>query len=263
MMAAAVVGPWYAVVYLAVSPLIAGLPPARQAHESLTHPLRMFILPLSLVVGYLVPAILMGLSSPKLVSNDFRQMAIVSWNVFPILVSLIQTVLSSLCVVLGLSTKDASSPFDHLNAIRFANACALIVSTTSHIAIVSLSAITVVFPFVFEPEYVKEFSPRAVMAPPIFSTAVSSLGQGVRTFMLWDQIFAYGTMLILAGLQLHPVISVSMRTFRPIWTAVFVAFCALVAGPGSACLALNWMQDELLFGSELGLKGSTEIKRRQ
>lgn len=264
MVAAAPAGPWYAIVYLATSPLVTGLGRARQAQESLTRPSWTFILPVSLVVGYLVPAILMALPSPSLVSNDFQQMAIVAWNVFPILVFLVQTVLNSLFAILGLSV-EASSPSQHLGAVRFANTCALIVSTISHIAIVSLSIITLVFPFIVQPEYMRELSPRAVMAPPIFSTTVSSLGEGVRSFMLWDQIFAYGTMLCLAGLQFHQVVSVSgeSETYRPIWTAVLVAIGAVLAGPGTACLALNWIRDELLFRSKVVLKSSAGAAKRQ
>jgi hypothetical protein len=263
MMAAAASGPWYAIVYLATSPLVAGISRAGLAQGSLIQASWGFILPVSLIIGYLAPAILMALHSPSFVSNDFQQVAVVAWNIFPILVGLVHVTLNRASALLGFSVKEPSSPSQHLRAVRFANICGLTISTISHIAMVTLSTMTVMFPFIFQPDYVRELSPRALMAPPFFSIISSSFGEGVRSFLLWDQICANTTMIVLALLQLREVISVSRDSLTPLSSFALFTVGTIVAGPGSACLALNWLRDELLFGGPVVTKsGSDAAKER-
>jgi len=51
----------------------------------------MLVLP-CLILGYLLPAVMMALPSPDLVSNDFQQLALVAWNLFPVLVYVVMQV---------------------------------------------------------------------------------------------------------------------------------------------------------------------------
>ncbi|THC89906.1 hypothetical protein EYZ11_010638 [Aspergillus tanneri] len=44
-------------------------------------------------MGYVLPAVAMALPSPRLVSNNFLQLALVAWNMFPIFIYLVMQTL--------------------------------------------------------------------------------------------------------------------------------------------------------------------------
>lgn len=250
-MAAAAAGPWYAIMFLSISPLASTLPPKRMVELSLTPALSTLLLPVSLLVGYIIPASVMALPSPSLVSNGFQQMAVVAWNVFPVLVSLVQIALGAFVRILGVwPESERRSPAQHLVAVRLAYTCALAVSTISHVAFILLGATAVFFPFFLQPEYARVFHPRVMMVPPMSWTSVGSLGDGVRGFMLWDQVFVYATMLFLTELQLSRAVTTSGPNLMSVKAHVLALIVLAVLGPGSVCLVLSWARDEYLCGSE-------------
>ena len=79
---------------------------------------------------------------------------------------------------------------------------------------------------------------------------VASLGEGVRSFLLWDQIFAYSTMLFLALLQLARVAPALVERCGILRLSSLVIGATAVVGPGSACILLNWAGDEFLTHSD-------------
>ena len=248
MMGAAIAGPWYAFLYLSRSPFASGPASSHQARGFLVPPYPTMLLPVSLALGYILPAILMALPSPLTVSNGFQQMALVAWNLFPVILSLVQNLLATSSSMLGLiPVAETPSPEQHLGAVQIAYISGLIVSSTLHVAVISLSAMTVIFPFLYRAEYVRAFSPKAIILPLTSWTPVASLGEGVRSFLLWDQVFAYATMIFLALLQLVRVAPKLAERVGVLRMIVLVLLAIIVAGPGSACILLNWAADESLF----------------
>lgn len=253
-MGAAVAGPWYALLYLSKSSFASGPASWHQARGFLAPPYPTMLLPVSLALGYMLPAILMALQSPLTVSNDFQQMAVVAWNLFPVILSLVQNVLKTSSSMLGLiPAPERPSPEQHLGAVRIAYIFGLIVSSALHVAVISLSAMTAIFPFLYRAEYVRAFSPKAILLPRTSWTPVASLGEGVRNFLLWDQVFAYATMIFLALLQLVRVAPTLMERIGVLRMIVLVLGAVMVAGPGSACILLNWAADESLVYHDLAL----------
>lgn len=244
-MGAAVAGPWYAILYLSRSPFGSGSAFLRRGQGFLTPPSATMLLPVSLTLGYILPAVLMALPSPLTVSNGFQQMAVVAWNLFPVILSLVQTTLVTSSSMLGLVREvETPSPEQYLSAVRIAYICGLIVGSALHIAVVSLSATTVLFPFLYRAEYVQALTPRALILPRTSWTPVASFGEGVRSFLLWDQVFTYATMLSLAILQLFRVAPRLVKRVGILRLALIVLGTIVVAGPGSACILLYWAGDE-------------------
>ncbi len=202
----------------------------------------------------------MALPSPQIVSNAFQQRVLVLWNLFPLslflLLKILGTITSSL-YPLG-SPRGAVSPQEHLRSIRIVNSIAMVMSAVVHVGIVTLSISTVIFPVMFNEAYIADFSPRALFAPPVAIGGGETVGDGVRGFFLWDQIAGYPVMMLVMMMQLRAAadsLGVGISWMKMVGMAMGVS---CVAGPGSACLALSWLRDEMLFGS--GEEGRGEEK---
>ena len=79
---------------------------------------------------------------------------------------------------------------------------------------------------------------------------------GVRSFFLWDQVFGYSAFMLVMAMQLRT--AVVARGLPTNWGKVvgLAVLILVIAGPGSACLALSWLRDEMLFGPDaVGTKG--------
>ncbi|KAJ5958022.1 uncharacterized protein N7479_005172 [Penicillium vulpinum] len=248
MMAIACTGSFWALWYIAASPLIAenvSLPELQRRSVAASWPL-LLVLP-SLVVGYVLPAVAMALPSPKIVSNDFQQLALVTWNVFPLGVFLVHKALWAIFPSSGDTSISASA---HLKAIRILNAISMLVSFTVHVALSSMSLTTLLFPSLWEPGFISEFLPATLVIPPVSFTQGTTVGHGVRSFFLWDQIFGYMVAILVAWLQLRTVIVARGNKLGWMKLVVGIVGGTVIAGPGSVCLAINWIRDEILLNPE-------------
>ncbi|KAL2834226.1 hypothetical protein BDW59DRAFT_168571 [Aspergillus cavernicola] len=227
------------------------------------------LLPAS-IVGYLLPAVFMCLPSssstaqPPLVSNTFQQFAIIIWNIYPVLILaslyLIRPALSSSTTTASINAKKTT----HIKAIRITTLLTLLLSSAFHISIIGLSLSTVLFPSLFQPHSINQLSPSAIFLPPL-SPGPQALtpGDGVRGFLLWDQVVGYATVMVVVLLELRSaLVSVQAWGWGQGWKVGGVAVgVSLVLGPGSACLVGSWLRDEILFGGwEVQTKGEKKEK---
>ncbi|KAL3468955.1 hypothetical protein BJX99DRAFT_268818 [Aspergillus californicus] len=236
----------------------------------------------ALALGYALPAFLMSIPSsssadtPALVSNMFQQYAIAVWNMYPlvvlVLVYVLRPVLSTLvpsratAVKKSPSSKTDAHPTGRrgkLTALRTTNITALIFSTAMHISIVGISLSTILFPTIFRPAYINHLSPASIFLPPLASGSQAlTPGDGVRGFLLWDQVASYATILVVVLGEFREVVRAvkvqgqgggggTWASLLSSWTGIVgVVGVSLVLGPGSACLVVSWMRDEILFGDE-------------
>jgi hypothetical protein len=199
------------------------------------------VVPFALLIGYVASAVLMALPSPDVVSNSFQQYAIAAWNMFPLLVLAAQSLLTPVARCLPRSTSS------HLAAIRIVNSLTLVMTCASHWVFFGLAITSKLFPHVFAPRYVDVFSPKSLFAPPLEIVQSKTFGDGVRSFMLWDQVFGYALVGLVMLLQLQKADVAVGREYK--WTRALTATLtlAVVLGPGSAILVVSWIRDELLF----------------
>ncbi|KAI9369637.1 hypothetical protein BJX61DRAFT_536280 [Aspergillus egyptiacus] len=242
-------GPFWALWYLASSPLVTdglSLNELRnKSHAPAGHIL--LVLP-GLLLGYVVPAVAMTLPSPDLVSNNFQQLALVAWNIFPVFVYL---VMQALHMVLP-QIEPCSPKTRNRTAIRIVHGTSLILSFAFHAGIVTLSLTTLLFPNLWRGETISQFHPASLFVPPVAVTAARTVGDGVRSFFLWDQVFGYTIGILVAWLQLRAVLVARKMDGDWAWPKVLLGIVAgaVVAGPGSVCGGINWIRDELLMETE-------------
>ncbi|KAK1979462.1 hypothetical protein LZ30DRAFT_726207 [Colletotrichum cereale] len=230
------------------------------ARTPLSSPHAPFLILAALVMGYAAPASLMLLPSPRVLSADSKQLALVLWNIFPIWVLAALFGLRSVLPLARSSQQQPGGSFKLAAAVTqprtnrryIANMAlvyvpVLIVSVYSHIAVLAATVSTRLFPALFRPEHLASLTPWEVFVPPLSVVAGQTVGDGTRSFMLWDQVFGYGTVGIVMLLRLR---SAADAVGRPLGSVKMVAgmlLASLVAGPGSACLLACWVSELLLL----------------
>ncbi|OJJ96410.1 hypothetical protein ASPACDRAFT_1890833 [Aspergillus aculeatus ATCC 16872] len=211
----------------------------------------------AIVLSYLVPAALMTLPVASTISNssNFHQLAIVAWNIYPLLtLASLYTLRPFLKLIAPAGTTQTTPATSkkneaHIHAIRAATIPALLFSTLMHISTASVSITTVLFPTLFQPIYHNELHPTAIFIPPLaIGPQAKSPGDGVRGFLLWDQVAGYSTVMIVVMLELRSAWAAKGWDFR--WQRMIPVALggSLLLGPGSACLLGSWVRDEVLFG---------------
>ncbi|KAL8798705.1 MAG: hypothetical protein Q9182_006456 [Xanthomendoza sp. 2 TL-2023] len=239
-------GPWFLVVYFAISPLAdMTLPLPRYLSGHLADPLHILCLPVSATVGYILPIIVMSLRSPSVLSATSKQLAIAVWNAFPLIMAAVQVMLYPTWSFLS-PPKSVTKQTDFLRAVRICYVFSLTLSSVCHISIAVLSAVSVLLPMVFAPNYVSKFRPETLLVLPFSWTAVPTLGEGALSFMKWDQVIGYACMLLYTGVSYRQAQEKLGVKKGWVFYAAMVGGCAVI-GPGSTALAINWNKDELLF----------------
>ncbi|RAK77220.1 uncharacterized protein BO72DRAFT_403972 [Aspergillus fijiensis CBS 313.89] len=253
----------WALNYIATSPTVR---PSKQINlNTLQHtstissfaPLVKHLLFPAIVLSYLVPAALMTLPVARTISNssNFHQLAIVAWNIYPLLIIASLYTLRPFLKLIAPADTTQTTPATskkneaHIHSIRAATIPALLFSTLMHISIVAVSIATALFPTVFQPAYRRELHPTAIFIPPLaIGPQAKSPGDGVRGFLLWDQVAGYSTVMIVVMLELRSAWAAKGWEFR--WQRMIPVALggSLLFGPGSVCLLGSWMRDEVLFG---------------
>ncbi|KAL4865152.1 hypothetical protein BDV12DRAFT_211221 [Aspergillus spectabilis] len=268
-----VVGSFVALAYIVASPTVnPGLHIRALRHASvITSPVFIWLLLPATILGYFLTALLMCLpsfplmGSPPLVSSGFQQIAMAVWNMFPLVIwasiYLLRLLLKSITPTTPSRPADNkannSSSTTHLRALRAITIPSLIISSVFHLSILGTSLATVVFPVLFQPRYLEELRPSSLFLPPLSINPQSiTPGDGLRSFLLWDQAATYLLVIVVTVLELQTALASAVdatggrattaKTPYIIWLAVFGV--SLVFGPGTACLAVSWTRDEVLFG---------------
>ncbi|OJJ78180.1 hypothetical protein ASPBRDRAFT_191427 [Aspergillus brasiliensis CBS 101740] len=201
----------------------------------------------AIILGYLIPAALMGVFSAHPASTA-HQSIIGAWNMYPFLVYPILYCLSPRASPAVATT----GPKAHLHAIRAANIPALIISVAFHFSILGLSLSTIFFPSIFTPAYRAELHPSAIFVPPLALPPATTPGDGVQGFLLWDELIAYLVVLVVVALELQGAWSTVFQSrggvFRWSWFLPVACGSSLLLGPGTTCLLISWLRDEILFG---------------
>jgi hypothetical protein len=241
-------GPLYAILMLGNqnTPNVAVSNLTAKAH-ALTY------LPFSLLLGYLVPLVAMGIPSPTYITSTYQQAIIMLWNISPLSVALIQRL--AVLLVLKEDQSPALSPRLQkrylLNRFRRNHILAFIVSFASHAVFMSLSLFSLLFPSIFSTGYSNAFKPAIMIRLPLSTSRVSTIGEGTLDFMQWDAAVGFITTIMLATSQ---YVSLSSNQFGNLScnSALLVAGTLVgivVVGPGATLTLISWAMDELVLAT--------------
>ncbi|KAI9646146.1 hypothetical protein NHQ30_005586 [Ciborinia camelliae] len=277
----AVTVPLYLFIHLLTSPVAKPFPGTYANSVLLISPIDLKILPLSIILAYIVPSILMGLDVPSIVSGYTHQKLIALWQPFPIWTILIQWTLRSLFQFIGSKTasKGSKQPLAPQGASYLNNAkhvyrflLAFCILTHLPILLISLipaSAISDILPKLAPYASLNFFDIYIPYFPFPLSHRVSNLASGSHTFLQWD-LATGSTALLLWAILLYrnattekaivdPNTSLPSYQIREMLAGegnkasalrrkllVKIGVWTLLAGPIGAVIVLLWERDEIV-----------------
>ncbi|KAH6702038.1 hypothetical protein BKA61DRAFT_561324 [Leptodontidium sp. MPI-SDFR-AT-0119] len=275
--------PIWLFIHLLTSPVSKPFPGTHANSVLLISPWDLRILPASIILSFLVPSILMGLDAPNVVSTLTHQRFIALWQPFPLWTVLIHVFLRSTLQTLSSTlfssttkTSTTSRPKTPLGATYLSNAkhvyrFILTLCLITHLPILILSSL----PPSLIPSTLPTLRAMSAQSPldiyipylPLPSHQVSSLEEGVHTFLIWDMYigsFAF----LLWGILLYRNATtekaiVDPNTSLPIYRELLlgerigdgmawrklagkVVMWCILAGPIGALAVLLWERDAIV-----------------
>ena len=240
----AVVIPIYLFIYLSTSPLLS----SKRLANFLVEFSATVTIPVSLTLGYIVPAILMSLPAPSILSFEQKQTFIAIWQMFPLWVAILQAVLPYLMPLEGRKASLGKSQLSELNALRQIYVMLLIIAGIGQISTITLLASSKWFPKLYVSEYQGVFDPSDVFVPAGTSpsTKMPSIGSGALQLLQYDQLIGSTSMVIFTSIMYIRAYQTS-KTRVDIGALVMRGFAAaIVTGPLGYAVACIWARDELI-----------------
>lgn len=248
----AVFMPIHLAIHLSTSPTVS----SRKAKDFAVRIPSLLSIPISLAIGFIVPAVALALPAPSILTYDQKQNWIAAWQVFPIWVEVLQETFSFLFAKLSSSRPQSSQPSRDLDiqtikALRMVYIFVLIIAGITRITTLSLSLTSVLFPSIFTPEHRGVLNPSNVFQPASISPSkmMASVGEGAAQLLLYDEVCGSAALLVWSIALLVTKYS-ETRPLCLATTAKILASSAVLVplfGPCGCAVAFTWARDELVF----------------
>lgn len=198
-------------------------------------------IPVSLMLGGVLPALTLLLPSPSWMTYDTKQYLIVVIQLWPVLVS---TVIQILAPLRTAAQERPHRKSHHGSLCRFALTCA----SVSHLGVYTVAAASVISPTHFGRALSADIHPFRLMLPvlPWSGARTDSAEEGVFWLLQWDYTVASVSVLLWA--VEHFFREKWRRVEKVDWTSfaldllIRVVFC----GPCGAAVQLMWARENLL-----------------
>ena len=248
----AVFMPLYALIHLATSPTVSSL----KVDDYAVDISALQSIPFSLVIGYALPAALLALPAPSVLTYDQKQTFIAFWQVFPIWVEILQQIFSFTFASLSnngpkqkLSSRDSNRVT--MATLRFVYLFALVIAGVTRITTVMLSWTSKGLPKLFAPEFQGLLHPSKVFLPQSFfaSRKMNSIGEGAFQFLQYDEMTG-SSALVIWSVALY-----FQAYLRTVTFSVRIALKAILAfmvstalfGPCGSAVCFIWARDGMIF----------------
>ena len=243
----AVTMPIYMATHLITSPTIS----SHKSSDFLFDVSELASIPLSMLIGYIVPAILLGLPSPSVLGFDLKQAFMAIWQVFPIWVGLLQQIIPSVMSRCGITSRNLTHQGDAkmrwISTARVVYMVLFFFAGAIHISTITLMASSEFFPGLFQPEHPfdasRVFMPISVSA----STKMPSIGSGALQLLQYDFFVGSAAFIIWTSTLLLNMHRNKTSLRRCLTQAFGFTVLTAVAGPFGYAVACIWTRDELVF----------------
>ena len=203
-------------------------------------------IPVSMVIGYVLPTILMSLPAPSILDHDLKQKLMTFWQFFPIWVSVVQAVVPYLLP--SFEKANGASSIHLPRSMRVLYAGLLTTAGFGQASTMAAMAMSKLFPGLFAPEFVGVFDPFRVFVPSAISpsTKMASIGAGTHLLLQYDQLIGSMSMALWSTVLF-------INTFRSGTTKQSVALIIVggiimmaLTGPLGYVTTCIWARDELI-----------------
>lgn len=234
--------PLYLTLQLWTSPKVSGV----QRDTILVHPLQAKLVPYSILLGYILPVVMLLLPSPFVISLEQKQTWLAMWNVFPVVVTLIHFVLSTIGGAISSRPKYTAYTNDGtLSSTRQVYAFAFALATITHIVSWSVSLTSLLFPALYSPSIVADLHPARVFLP-IVSYEYTKWPLGIHKLLQWDNFVGSTAVLVWAAALLSNAYQVSGNKLH-LPLVLKLLGLSITSGFVGAAAVLQWERDEVLL----------------
>ncbi|KAL8925280.1 MAG: hypothetical protein Q9208_003570 [Pyrenodesmia sp. 3 TL-2023] len=242
----AVVMPLYCAIHLATSPTVW----SRKQSDSLAESLRLKCIPWSMAFGFVLPAALMALPAPTVVSHERKQVFVAMWQPFPIWVGILQELFPLLWRSLFGEAAVERTRNQTINSMRTVYGILLGFALVTRVSAWTISISSVLFPSIFAADTVHLLNPSSVFRPLAASPLVKmfSIAAGGLQFLQYDDMVG-GLACVFWSTALY--VNVAERKSVREWVSLMVKSIVVegLAGPEGFAVAALWARDEIIFAA--------------
>ena len=209
-------------------------------------------IPVSFVLGYILPVILLSLPAPRLVSRKFKHTVSGWYQQWSLFVAFFHYAYLFLLrddhALLPQQLVPSSS--STLASLRLIYSLAFVMAAVPHWIVGSISFTAGLRPSMFNEKEAKALSPWKILVPtlPFKPRKARDISQGFLWLIQWDYLVGTVGMIVWA-LVLH---SNARNVYRPDdkWTQTILRFAGylILGGPGGLPVGIMWERDEWVFG---------------
>lgn len=248
----AVVTPAFLAIHLWTSATVHG--PASE--DIWIDPNELNALPVSLIVGLVVPSVVMSLPAPSMITITQKQTAAAVWQLFPLWTYLAQSIAAFMMSNIASSTSLQSSAEKsqrHLRALRRVHLFGMGLSALGHIGTWSISLLAMLSPTLFESGVAEILHPSSVFlnTSPFSGAKAHDIAEGVKWFLQWDLLVG-STAVLLWAVTLKVQAQNTGASVRTLFSELTSwSIVSAFIGPSGAAVMALWTRDELVHGRKL------------
>lgn len=247
----AVIVPLYLIIYLSNSPLVW----SKQASNYQVDTADSAAIPISMALGYILPIVLMSLPAPSVINFEQKQIFMTIWQMFPLWVAILQTILPYLIVTFTKSQVTTASQIheNKLRSLRRLYVVLLVVAGTGQVSTFTLLATSKWFPGLFASGFIGVINSSNVFVPGAItpSTKMPSIGAGAHLLLQYDELIG-STSIALFATVLYINIYQITKSYNTFTIQVLCGLAALIlTGPLGYAVACIWARDELIAAEVL------------
>lgn len=216
-------------------------------------PLQVAVAPISILLAYGVPSVLMCLPAPATISFDAKQGWAGAQQLWPIWISLTQLVITSIVSavnpMVNVLTEDEKKT-KTLKYLRYAYGFALLMSVGGHLTAWGLSLLAYAFPVLITSKYDAMMLPQHVFVPvwPFGTLQANTVADGALWFLQWDVITGTAAVLLWAYTLRVEGEGEEVPFYKWVVGLTISLIAAVAVGPSGAATLALWARDELIFG---------------
>ncbi|OAP62010.1 hypothetical protein AYL99_04213 [Fonsecaea erecta] len=216
-------------------------------------PIQVAIAPISILVGFGLPSLLMCLPAPTVVSFETKQTWTGIQQGWSIWIGLTQLILTTLALRFDQRASILTENDKRLKSARYlrlAYAFAIMSSAGSHLAALSLSTLAYLFPVLFSSTYLPQLQPARIFVPvvPFGQPQVRVLADGALWFLQWDIVVGVSASLLWALTVRDASKHRKTNIGQTLLGVVKALLMAGLFGPCGAAAIAIWTRDELVLG---------------